>query len=73
MVVAARNLGKRAWCSGVPAGTVGVVVDIDWLGDLRVEFDIAGDWLSGRCVVEKVVTDSDVHLLRPAERRLTGT
>ncbi|WP_245819702.1 hypothetical protein [Rhodococcoides yunnanense] len=49
-----------------------MVVDIDWLGDLRVVFDIA-DWFGGRTVVEKVVPECDVRLVTPAERRLTGT
>lgn len=72
-VAAATHLGKRAWCSGVPAGTVGVVVDIDWLTDLRVEFDLDGDWLSGRCTVEKVVAASDVRLIRRTAEQYTAT
>lgn len=71
-VVAVRDLGKRSWCSGVPAGSVGVVVDIDWLGDLRVVFTI-DDWLAGRTMVEKVVPVCDVRQVRPYERRLSST
>lgn len=72
-VVAVRDLGKRTWCSGVPAGAVGVVVDIDWLGDLRVVFTIDGDWFGGRTMVEKVVPECDVRPVNRVERRLTGT
>ena len=32
-VVALRNLGRVRWRSGIPKGTVGIVVGIDWLGD----------------------------------------
>ncbi|MDJ0393686.1 hypothetical protein QMK17_10125 [Rhodococcus sp. G-MC3] len=72
-VTAVRHLGKRAWRAGIPAGTGGVVVDIDWLGDLRVEFTVGGDWLQGRCTVQKVVAVCDLQLIRRAEHRLTGT
>ncbi|WP_338888015.1 hypothetical protein [Rhodococcus sovatensis] len=58
VVAASRHLGKRALCSGVPIGTVGVVVDIDWLGDLRVEFILDGDWFERRSTAVKVVADS---------------
>ncbi|MGA9870041.1 MAG: hypothetical protein WBQ44_02680 [Rhodococcus sp. (in: high G+C Gram-positive bacteria)] len=68
-----RDLGKRTWCSGVPAGTVGIVNDVDWLGDLRVEFTLDGDWLARRSTVEKVVASCDLRLLRSAEQSLTGT
>nr|WP_296773904.1 hypothetical protein [Rhodococcus sp. (in: high G+C Gram-positive bacteria)] len=71
-VTAVRHLGKRAWRAGVPAGTVGVVVDIDWLGDLRVEFTLGGDWLQGRCTVQKVVAACDLQLIRGVERDMAG-
>ena len=60
-VTATRHLGKKSWRAGVPAGTVGVVVDIDWLGDLRVEFTLEGDWLQGGCTVQKLVAACDLQ------------
>lgn len=72
IVTAVRHLGKKSWCSGVPAGTVGEVVDIDWLGDLRVEFTLDGDWLARRSTVEKVVASCDLRLVRATRQRLTS-
>lgn len=72
VVAATRHLGKRAWCSGVPGGTVGVVVDIDWLGDLRVEFRLDGDWLGRRSTVEKVVAPCDLRLVRGQSVSVAG-
>lgn len=72
VVMATRHLGKLAWCSGVPAGTVGVVVDVDWLGDLRVEFTIDGDWLERRSTVEKVVAPCDLRLIRAHSVSVAG-
>lgn len=69
VVVAMRDLGKRAWCSGVPFGTVGTVLEMDWLGDLRVEFSLDGDWLERRVTVEKVVAACDLRLVRAVEHR----
>ncbi len=67
-VAAASYLGKRAWRAGVPAGTVGIVRHIDWLGDLRVEFTLDGDWLSRQSTVEKVVAACDLHLIHEVKR-----
>lgn len=72
VVAAARHLGKRALCSGVPLGTVGVVVDIDWLGDLRVEFVLDGDWFERRSTAVKVVAPCDVRLVRGVAERMSG-
>ena len=66
MVIATQHLGRRVWRSGVPIGTVGVVVDTDWLGDLRVKFTLGGAWFAGKCTVEKLVTPCEI---RPAPSR----
>ena len=50
----------------MPIGTVGVVVDTDWLGDLRVKFTLGGAWFAGKCTVEKLVTPCEI---RPAPSR----
>lgn len=65
VVVAAQHLGRRGWRSGVPVGTVGVVMDTDWLGDLRVEFTLDGSWFAGTCTVLKLVAPCDVCPARP--------
>ena len=61
VVTAIRDLGNRVWRSGIARGTIGVVVDVDWLGDPRVAFTVDGDLLGGNETVEKTVTDSDIR------------
>ncbi|QCB52494.1 hypothetical protein E5720_10775 [Rhodococcus sp. PAMC28707] len=68
MVVALQDLGIRAWRSGVPAGSIGFVVEVDWLTDLLVVFDVDGSWFTGPTEVEKVVAPGDVRLVQRADR-----
>ncbi|ORI12665.1 hypothetical protein [Rhodococcus sp. 1168] len=67
-VVAVQDLGIRAWRSGVPAGSVGTVVEVDWLTDLLVVFDVDGSWFTEAAEVEKVVAPGDVRLVQRADR-----
>ncbi|MCZ4077579.1 hypothetical protein O1W68_06455 [Rhodococcus sp. H36-A4] len=67
-VVAMQDLGIRAWRSGVPAGSVGTVIEVDWLTDLFVVFDVDGSWFTEPTEVEKVVAPGDVRLVQRADR-----
>ena len=67
-VIALRDLGIRAWRSGVPAGSIGTVVEVDWLTDLLVVFDVDGSWFTEPTEVEKVVAPGDVRLVQRAAR-----
>ncbi|MDI9893811.1 hypothetical protein QM797_03665 [Rhodococcus sp. IEGM 1381] len=71
-VVAVRNLGRVRWRSGIPKGTIGIVVGVDWLGDARVNFTVDESMRARGDTVEHIVADGDVRTLRAAPRRLTG-
>ncbi|OZD63622.1 hypothetical protein CH272_17380 [Rhodococcus sp. 05-340-1] len=71
-MITVRNLGHVRWRSGIPKGTVGIVVGIDWLGDARVNFTVDESMLTRGETVEHIVADGDVRTLRAAPRRLTG-
>ncbi|WP_232433563.1 hypothetical protein [Rhodococcus sp. AW25M09] len=71
-VITVRNLGRVRWRSGIPTGTVGVVVGVDWLGDARVSFAVDGSKSAQGESVEHIVSAGDVRTLRVAPRRLTG-
>ncbi|MEU3473028.1 MULTISPECIES: hypothetical protein [Rhodococcus] len=71
-VITVRNLGHVRWRSGIPKGTVGIVVGIDWLGDARVNFTVDESMLTRGETVEHIVADGDVRTLRAAPRRLIG-
>ncbi|MBJ7350899.1 hypothetical protein [Rhodococcus sp. 06-1460-1B] len=71
-VVAIRNLGRVRWRSGIPKGTVGIVVGIDWLGDARVDFTADPSMRARGEAVEHIVADGDVRTVRSAPRRLFG-
>ncbi|OZC90343.1 hypothetical protein CH254_02445 [Rhodococcus sp. 06-412-2C] len=71
-VVAVRNLGRVRWRSGIPKGTVGIVVGVDWLGDARVNFTVDGSMRARGETVEHIVADGDVRTLRAAPRRMFG-
>jgi hypothetical protein len=71
-VVAVTNLGRVGWRSGVPKGTVGIVVDIDWLGDARVDFTADPSMRARGEAVQHIVADGDVRTVRSAPRRLFG-
>ncbi|MDI6626259.1 MULTISPECIES: hypothetical protein [unclassified Rhodococcus (in: high G+C Gram-positive bacteria)] len=71
-VITVRNLGQLRWRSGIPKGTVGIVVGVDWLGDARVRFTVGDSTRTRGETVEHIVADGDVRTLRAAPRRLIG-
>lgn len=71
-VVTVRNLGHVRWRSGIPKGTVGMVVGVDWLGDARVNFTVGESMRARGETVEHIVADGDVRTVRAAPRRMTG-
>ncbi|MGV8874243.1 MAG: hypothetical protein ACOH2Q_17045 [Rhodococcus sp. (in: high G+C Gram-positive bacteria)] len=71
-VITVRNLGRVRWRSGIPTGTVGIVVGVDWLGDARVNFTVGQSMLARGESVEHICTADDVRTLRAAPRRLFG-
>ncbi len=71
-VVAVRDLGRVRWRSGIPKGTLGVVVGVDWLGDARVNFCVGESMRNRGETVEHIVADGDVRTVRAVPRRLTG-
>ncbi|MBY4275882.1 hypothetical protein HQO27_21715 [Rhodococcus fascians] len=71
-VVAVRNLGRVRWRSGIPKGTVGIVVGTDWLGDARADFTADPSMRARGEAVEHIVADGDVRTVRSAPRRLFG-
>ena len=71
-VIAVRDLGRVRWRSGIPSGTVGVVVGVDWLGDARVNFAVGASKPDRGESVEHIVTADDVRILRAAPRRRIG-
>ncbi|MBY4127057.1 hypothetical protein HQO83_01475 [Rhodococcus fascians] len=71
-MVTVRNLGRVRWRSGIPKGTVGMVVGVDWLGDARVKFTVGESMRARGETVEHIVADGDVRTVRAAPRRMTG-
>ncbi|OZF50008.1 hypothetical protein CH291_08975 [Rhodococcus sp. 14-1411-2a] len=71
-MITVRNLGHLRWRSGIPKGTVGIVVGVDWLGDARVRFTVGDSTRTRGETVEHIVADGDVRTLRAAPRRLIG-
>ncbi|OZD07220.1 hypothetical protein CH275_08685 [Rhodococcus sp. 06-235-1A] len=71
-VITVRNLGHVRWRCGIPKGTVGIVVGVDWLGDARVNFTVDDAMLARGETVEHIVADGDVRTLRAAPRRMFG-
>ncbi|OZE21086.1 hypothetical protein CH256_23095 [Rhodococcus sp. 05-2254-6] len=71
-VITVRNLGHLRWRSGIPKGTVGIVVGVDWLGDARVRFTVGDPTRTRGETAEHIVADGDVRTLRAAPRRLIG-
>ncbi|OZE42279.1 hypothetical protein CH259_00810 [Rhodococcus sp. 05-2254-4] len=71
-MITVRNLGQLRWRSGIPKGTVGIVVGVDWLGDARVRFTVGDSTRTRGETVEHIVADGDVRTLRAAPRRLIG-